>query len=109
MARSCGSRLTVGDVAVGHRAAGFEQHHARRQPQHLVELVAHVDDGNGEGVAQPFEIRQHFLATRQVERGQRFVEQQQPGLREQRTAERHALLFAAGQFVRAAAEQPVQA
>jgi hypothetical protein len=29
--------------------------------------VAHVDNGNGEGVSQPFEIWQHFLATRQVE------------------------------------------
>ena len=109
MARSCGSRLTVAMSPSATVRPGFEQHHARRQPQHLVELVAHVDDGNGEGVAQSFEIRQHFFATRQVERGERFVEQQQPGLREQRATERHALLFAAGQFVRPAAEQLAQA
>ena len=33
-----------GDVALGHHAPGVEQHHARREAQHFVELVAHVDD-----------------------------------------------------------------
>ena len=56
-------------------------------------------------VAQLFEIWQHFLAPRQVERRQRFVEQQQPRLRQQRATQRHALLFAARQLVRPAREQ----
>ena len=90
------------DVAIGHRAARFQQHHACRQAQHFVELVAHVDDGNGERVAQSFEVGQHLLASREVERSQRFVEQQQPRLREQRATERHALFLAAGQLMRAA-------
>ena len=93
------------DVALCDNASGIQEHDASSETQHFIELVAHVDDRQREVIAQLLQIGQHVLASRKIERGKRLVEQQQPWLRKQRTAERHALPLAAGELVCAARDQ----
>ena len=51
------------------------QYDVRREAQYLIEVVADVDHGNRQLIAQRFEVRQEFLAPFAVERGERLVEQ----------------------------------
>ena len=59
---------------------------------------------------EPGEQRRQFaaqpLACRRIERGERLVEQQQFRLSHHGAGERHALLFAAGKFLRPPRGQP---
>src|SRR5262249_61207631 len=72
----------VRDVALRRDAAAVDQHHVRGQLQDLLELMAHVDDRDAEAVAKALQIRQHLLPASAIDRGERLVEQQQPGPRE---------------------------
>ena len=53
----------------------LQQYRVRREPQHFLELVTHIDHRDRKLVAQPFEIRQHFFAPREVQRRERLIEQ----------------------------------
>jgi hypothetical protein len=88
-----------------HRRPGIEQHERAGQAQHLVDGVADVEHGQVELVAQALDIGQHLGLARRVQRGQRFVHQQQARLRQQGTADRHALALPPGQRVRRALQQ----
>ena len=96
------------DRSLRQHLARLEQHHVGRELQHLLELVTHVHHRDGEPVAQRLKVRQHFLAARHIERGERLVQQQQPRLRQQRAPERDALAFTAGELVRTAREQRLE-
>ena len=85
--------------------ASLDEHQVRRQPQHLLVLVADIDHRDREPVTQGLQVRQHLFAARDVDRGERFIEQQQARLRQQRAPERHALPLAPGELVRASREQ----
>jgi hypothetical protein len=59
--------------------------------------VRDVDGRQGVVHANAIEVWQDLCAMGLVDGRERLVEQQQRGLREQRSSQRHALLFAAGQ------------
>jgi hypothetical protein len=61
----------------------LQQHQAVGERIHLIERVGHVQDRDARGIAQPREEGQHLGAARGVERGQRFVHQQQARAGEQ--------------------------
>ena len=71
------------DFALRGDGSRLHEHDVRREPQDLIELVAHVDHGDGELIPQRLQIWQYLLAALPVQRGERLVEQQQPGLGEQ--------------------------
>ena len=96
------------DRSVRERLAVGQQHDRVGQPRDLGDRVAHVDDRNMQIVAQPLDVAQHLALARHVERGERLVHQQDPRLREQRAADRHALLFAAGELVRQSLQQRLE-
>ena len=81
------------------------QHDCRREPRDLGGGMADIDKRHPAVVAQTLEIRQDLVLAGIVERGQRLVHQQQARLRQQRAADRDALLFAARQPPRPAGEQ----
>ena len=60
-------------------------------------MVADVDDGQADFVADTLQVGDQFFAAGLVQRGQRFIEQQHGRLREQGATNRHALRFATGQ------------
>ena len=76
---------------------------------HLGDRVADIEDRHPDLVAQPLEVGQDLLLARGVERGERLVHQQQPRAREQRAADRDALLLAAGEAGGPAIEQVADA
>ena len=71
--------------------------------------MADVHDRNVELVAQALDVVEDLGLARHVERGQRLVHQQNARLREQRAADRDALLFAARQRPRLAPQQRAEA
>ena len=81
------------------------QHHRVGDPHHLLDRVAHVDDGHLQLVAHQLDVVQDLVLAVGVERGERLVEQQQARARQQRAADRDALLLAAGQVRRPPIEQ----
>ena len=99
----------VGGLRVGllrrvellHAAAVHDQD-AVRHDQRLALVVGDVDGGDAELALDAAELELHLLAQLAVQGGQRLVEQEQVGLEHQRAGDRHALLLAAGQLVRAA-------
>ncbi|SVK47069.1 Uncharacterised protein [Acinetobacter baumannii] len=82
----------------------IQHQHLLGQPQDLVQAVADIEDGNVHVLRQPLQIRQQLAFARQIERGQRFVHQQQFRRRQQRAADRHPLFFTAGERQR----QPIK-
>ena len=68
-----------------------------------------IDDRHARLVAQALDIGQDLSLARLVERSERLVHEQEPRLREQRPADRHALLLAARQAARPAFEQVADA
>ncbi|VFS64322.1 Uncharacterised protein [Raoultella planticola] len=54
---------------------------------------------------QPLQVRQKLTFTRNIQRGQRFIKQQKFRRGEQRSANRHTLLFSTGQAARQAIQQ----
>jgi hypothetical protein len=77
----------------------------RGQLQDFLELVAHVDHGHVELVAQGLKIRENLLAAGDVEGGEGLVEQQELRLGEEGAAQADALALAAGEFVWAAVQE----
>ena len=57
-----------------------------------------MDEGNAEAELKPAQFRAHAHAQKRIQRRERFVEQQDLRLRDQRPSERHALLLAARQL-----------
>ena len=98
--------------AVGPQATtlpSVQHHDVGGQPRDLDDRMADIDDRHPGLVAQPLDIGQDLGLARLVERSERLVHQDQPRAGEQRTADRHALLLAAGQQVRPAVEQVADA
>ena len=93
----------VVDVADGEALAVGQHHDRVGEPRDLGDRMADVDDRNAELVAQPLDVVEDLGLARHVERGQRLVHQQDARLREQRAADRDALLFAARQRLAACA------
>ena len=79
-----------------------QDHHGGREPRHLGDGVADVEDRHADLVAQPLDVGQDLGPPLLVERGERLVHQQQPRMGEQRAADRDPLLLAARQRVRPA-------
>jgi len=83
-----------------HRTDGVDpasrnQHDRRGQAGDLCDGMADIDDRHSRLVAQPFEVGQDFILSPGIEGCQRLIHQQQPRARQQRAADRDALLFAA--------------
>ena len=78
------------------------RHHdnGRRQPRHLGDRVADIDDRHLHHVAQPLDVREDLGPAAFVERGERLVHHQETRASEQRAANRDALLFAAREIGR---------
>jgi hypothetical protein len=95
----------TGDVG----AAGLHDHDVVGQTGDFIRGVADVEHGNIQFLVQAFQIGQDFLLARQIERGQRFVHQQQARFHRQRAGDADALAFAAGELVRATFEQSADA
>ena len=87
------------DLAVG------QDHDGGREPRHLGDGMADIDDRHADLVAQPLDVGQDLGLALLVERGERLVHQQQARVGEQRAADRDALLLAARQRVGPALEQ----
>src|SRR3954462_6420529 len=67
--------------------------------------MAYVDDRDAYLVAQPLDVIEDFGFARSVERSERLIEQQHLRLRQQRAADRDALLLAARKRAGTAFEQ----
>ena len=75
-----------------------------------LELVVGDEQGRGaSGFQDAAHLVRQALAQVHIEVGKRLVQQQQARLRGQRPRQRHPLLLAAGQFVRVALRQAIQA
>ena len=94
-----------GGPAVGHPAVANRHDLSIGQPQQLVQLMTDEHDRQLGFHAEALHVRQHFLLARRVERGQRLVEQQHRGIRQQRPADGDTLLFTAGQAGHTTVEQ----
>ena len=70
--------------------------------------MCHRDEGASHALMQRAQLLLQFPAQLPVERGQRFIQQQQGGIEHQRARQRHALLLAAGQLDRPAVPEPLQ-
>ena len=77
-------------AAVAHHDQAISHRHR------LALVMGHHDRGDAAVALQDADLARHFLAQRGVQVGQRFVQQQQPGMDRQRPRQRHALLLAAG-------------
>ena len=86
-------------------ATGLDQHEMVGEALDLGEVVADVQDRDRERGVQRLEIGQDLVLAQAVEPGQRLVHQQQPGLREQRAADRDPLALAAREAQRRPIEQ----
>ena len=93
------------DVAHRDRLAVGQNDDRIREACNLGDRMADVDDRDGEVVAQQFDVTQHFVAPRDVERCQRLIHEQQPRLRQQRAADGNSLLLAARKCVGQAVQQ----
>ncbi len=85
--------------------------HDREPVRHghgLFLVVRHVDERDADLLLDPFELQLHLLAQLEVERAERFVEQQHLGVVHQRPGERHALLLSARHLGGLAALEPDQ-
>ena len=71
--------------------------------------MADVDDGNAALVAQALDVGHDLRLARLIERGQRFVHQQQPGAGEERPPDGDPLLFASRKVSGPAVEQMTDA
>jgi hypothetical protein len=92
-----------GDVHRDHLAdpagARAEHHHPVGEQHRLVDRVGDEDDGRLRLHVHPLEFAGEFLPGERVQRGEGLVHQHHPRLADERAAERHPLLHAAGEFV----------
>ena len=77
--------------------------------ERLVLVVRHVDERDADVLLDLLELDLHLLAQLQVERAERLVEQQHARAVHDRAGERDALALAAGELVRPAPADVVQA
>ncbi|MCY1234030.1 hypothetical protein D9M72_465980 [compost metagenome] len=87
------------DLAGGHHGD------AVGKGQRFFLVVGDEDEGDAGFLLHPFQLHLHFLAQFQVERGERFVQQQHIRARRQGAGQGHPLLLAAGEFGGTAAGQ----
>ena len=92
-----------------HQPAPVEQRNVAGQPFDLADPVADEDDRDRKRVAHLLDVTEDVHPARVVERGERFVQQQQARTGEQGAPDRDALLLAARQAVRAARQQRADA
>jgi hypothetical protein len=78
------------------------------QLERLLLVVGHEHAGQPHAVVQLAKPATQLLAHLGVERAERLVEQEDPGLDGERPGERHPLALAAGQLARIALRQPFQ-
>ncbi len=102
-------RHHLADGSARRNPAARQQHHGGREPRHLVERVADEQDRDSGLAAQAVEVGQDLALARLVERGERLVEKEEAGCREQAAADRHPLLLATRQRARAPVEQVADA
>ena len=87
------------DLAVAHDRDQVGQAHR------LLLVVGHEDAGRAERQVEVLDLGPHPAAQAGVEVAERLVEQEDERLLDQRAAERHALLLAAGHLARLALHQ----
>ena len=80
-----------------------------RERERLGLIMGDVNECDADFLLQIDELDLHFLAQLRIERGQRLIEQQHRRLRDQRAAQRDALLLPAGELVRIALAEALQA
>src|SRR5262249_13158281 len=91
---AAGPQTKLAEWALGQQAAGLDYADAIDQPLRYVEDVR----GENDGAAGPRAVVQQVLdlaRDRRIEAGQRFVEDQQPGIVQERAGERRLLFHAA--------------
>ncbi len=98
-------RKDFGQRALGLHLALVQHHHMVGQAGQLLHRMGDIHHGGAGLRAQALKPGQGFLFARLVQRGQRFVEQQQPRLRGQSAGDCHPLAFAAGELGRTAPQQ----
>ena len=77
--------------------------------RHRLPLVVRDDDrGDPQLLLQQPELHLELLAQVRIERGQRLIEQEQPGLQRQRAGGRHALALAPGELLDAPVAHPLE-
>src|SRR5580693_8954843 len=84
--------------AVGDDAAVFEHDYAIAQGEDLSAVVGNVENRNGVGVVPGAQVFDDFRFGGGVERGQRFVEQQDARIGNQGASQGYSLALAAGYF-----------
>ncbi len=100
-----GPKHDLGRRAHTRHLALIEHHDVGSQPRDLGDRMADIDNRDFCLVAQPLDIGKDFGLARLVQRGERFVHQDQSRARRQRPADRDALLLAARQGGRPAIHQ----
>ena len=95
----------LADRAGRRDPALLQQQDAIGQAQHLHGIMADIDDGQAELVAQPLDEGQDLRLARGIQRRQRLIQQQEPRIAQQRPADGDPLLLAAGEIGRPPAEE----
>ena len=90
-------------------AALVHDHDGVRHGQGFLLVVGDIDEGDVHFALQALEFELHLLAQFQVQRAERFVQQQDPRRIDQAARNGHALLLAARKLVNAAALKPLEA
>ncbi len=91
--------------AAGDDPAVVEQNQVVGQAGHFIRRMADVDDRNGQFAMQAFQVGEDFQLALEVERGQRFVHEQDLRCSEQGAGDGDTLAFAAGELLRPALQQ----
>jgi hypothetical protein len=94
--------LRRGDL---QKPPGLHHRDPVRERHRLGLIMGDVERGRGGAGVKRAELRQHALAQMHVEVRQRLVHQDETGLRREAARQRHALLLAAREFVRAASRE----
>lgn len=85
--------------------AGLQHHQVVGQARDLVGGVADIEDGDGQALMQPLQVRQDLLLALVVQGGQGLVHQQDSRVDRERPGDADALALAAGQALRATLQQ----
>ncbi len=81
--------------ALGHDASGVEDDHALAQGKDFFPTMRDIKDGNAVSLVPLAQIIKDLRLGRSVERGQRFVQEQNGGIGHQGSRQRRALAFSA--------------
>ena len=88
--------------ALGDDASGVEDQHALAQGENFFAAVSDIEDGNAVSLIPLAQIVDDLRLGRGIERGQRFVEQQNGGIGDERSGQSGALAFSPGNLSRVA-------